>query len=277
MESEATILTFKDVKEPLDAGFLTPQKAFLFTQNGIYEADLLTKNIEPLPATITRPLAITLDANNTPLFLLKEGKKFYLATYRPEQKSITKEVIDWPLQDSSIKDIAYYSGNIYILDNQPAENQPAENKTKQILKYVRNDFLRPRFWLEDKAKSSLDNPVSLASDGSIYILDLPSNIIEFRLGKKIREFSFSEKFSPLAKLRILGKDYLYLVDPQKNLFLLIDKKQGNTVKSDTLPSLGKILPSSSGEILDILPSQESQELMILTKNGVVKKPYILPK
>ena len=266
-KSGELILTFENFKESFDAGFLSQKRAFLFAQKNMYDADALTKNIEPL-SSITRPLAVLSDVNNTFLFLIKEDKKLYLATYKPEQKSITKEVLSWPLQDkTSAKDMSLYSSNIYILDNE----------SKQILKYSKNDFLSPKFWFADKNKIPLNNPVSLTSDESIYVLDLPSKIIQFRLGKKVREFGFNEKFSSQAKLRLLGKDYLSIADPQNKRFLLIDKKQGKTVKSETLSSLGEMLTPSSEEILDIFPLQESQELMILTKSGVFKKVFSIPK
>ncbi len=253
---EGMILSFKEVKESFDAGFLTPQKAFLFTSTSILESDLLTKNIDPVP-NISRPISYAF-SNDAPLFLIKEDKKLYLVAYREKQKTITKEILSWPLNEISISDMVFYSGNIYVLDN----------RSKQILKYQKNNLLAPIFWLNEKTKSDIKNPVSIASDGSIYVLDLPNKIIEFRLGKKIREIAIAQLISPKAKLKIVGTDYLAIVDSPNKTLIILNKKQGKTLRVESLSSLG--------DVLDILPQEKSQELMTLTKQGVFKRPFGIP-
>ncbi len=254
---EGMIVSYKDVKEVFSTGFLTPTKAFLFTPVSILESDLLTKNIDPI-ANINQPISYTLK-NDTPLFLIKEDKKLYLAAYQEQQKTITKEILSWPLNEVAVSDMAFYSGNVYILDNH----------SKQILKYQKNNFLNPIFWLNGKkTKPDLKNPVSIASDGSMYVLDLPNRIIEFRLGKKVREIAITQLISPQSKLKIVGADYLAIVDPTNKTLIVLNKKQGKTLHVDSLSSLG--------DVLDILPQEKSQELMTLTKQGVFKRPYSIP-
>lgn len=251
LPSQEKILSFEKTTPHFDDGMLDKNHALLFTQKNALEANLATKSIEPF-ANVGLPLARQFN-ETLPSFVAKQEGKFYLMSYDPDNKALNKDVLAWPLQSAFFKDIAFYGGNTYLL----------EGGQKQIVKYGRDDLLHPLPWLNAKSQQALANPVSMAADGSLYVLDLPKKVVEFRLGQKKREIILAAEFSPRSKIRTTGRlPSLYLMDPATNRVLLVDKKTGKITSDHTFSSLQPII--------DIYPDEESPNALILTNDGVFK-------
>lgn len=250
LPSQEKMLSFETISSPLKEGIMGKEDALLFSAQNVLEANLISKNIEPF-LNLSPPLARGLN-NEIPSFLVKEANKLYLYSYDPKNKALNKEILVWPLRGAFLKDIAFYGGNTYLL----------EGAEKQIIKYEKNNFLRPSQWLSVKSQQELKNPLSLAADGSLYVLDAGEKIIEFRLGQKKRELPITE-VSLQTKIKTNGSlSHLYLIDPATNHIMLIDKKTGKIMKDHTFSSLEPIL--------DIYPDEVKQHILILTKNSIVK-------
>lgn len=242
----------KSALQMVESGILTKKKAFIFAKGTLLEADLLTKNIEPL-LNLSPPLAYGVNDSDWPLFLTKEDNKLYLYLYNPDQRSVIKDVMAWSLKGTFIKSLKYYSQSIYIL----------EGIEKQVVRYQGNNLLTPVLWIQKEDQKNLVAPQDLAIDGSIYILEPPKKVLEFKRGQKKGEIPLSRIVSNETRLKTAAAlQNLYLFDPSQNLVLVLDKKTGKLAKEYTLSSLQKIF--------DILPDEETQELLVLTREGVFK-------
>ena len=136
---------------------------------------------------------------------------------------------------SNIKDISSYSNFIYLLD--PSSDQ--------IYKYKRsiNGFDNRQDWLE-KEDSRIENAVSIAIDGSIYLLNSNGSIDKFRTGTKVMEFSIESPSDPISSSAKIytkpGFKYLYVSDPQKNRVALFDKISGKLAGQYTSPKFSDL-------------------------------------
>lgn len=141
------------------------------------------------------------------------------------KKTFSDADIELPTDISNIKDLASYSNFIYLLD--PNSNQ--------IYKHARlaNGFDKGQNWF--KAENiNLKNAVSMAIDGSIYLLNSTGSIDKFRTGDKVAEFSIENPSNPIsgsAKIYTESElKYLYVVDADKSRIVLFDKTSGKLVK-----------------------------------------------
>ncbi len=121
-------------------------------------------------------------------------------------KTLEKIQASMPL--ALVKDISSYNQYVYFL----TENQ--------IYKYYRTlaGFSGPTAWL--KQKTEFINPVSLAVDGNIYILD-NNQVLRFFRGIR-QEFNLNfELEQPIKVFTLVDLNYLYLLEKDK--LLVFDK------------------------------------------------------
>jgi len=121
-------------------------------------------------------------------------------------KTLEKIQASMPL--ALVKDISSYNQYVYFL----TENQ--------IYKYYRTlaGFSGPTAWL--KQKTEFVNPVSLAVDGNIYILD-NNQVLRFFRGIR-QEFNLNfELEQPIKVFTLVDLNYLYLLEKDK--LLVFDK------------------------------------------------------
>ncbi|MBU4099710.1 hypothetical protein KJ980_08780, partial [Patescibacteria group bacterium] len=140
------------------------------------------------------------------------------------KKTFSSADIEFQTDISNIKDIASYSNFIYLLD--PNSNQ--------IYKHARlaNGFDKGQGWF--KAENiNLKNAVSMAIDGSIYLLNSDGSIDKFRTGDRIADFSIENPSDPISESAKIWTEselkYLYVADPNKNRIILFDKTSGKLV------------------------------------------------
>lgn len=125
-------------------------------------------------------------------------------------------------RDLTIQDITTYLGRLYILD--PNNNQ--------IFKYTKTagGFSKEESWLSQP--QNLTGAISIASDGSIYILYENGQLSKFFRGAK-QEFKFNEIYPPLYKpIKIstwLDSKYIYILEPVNKRLIILDKN-GRLIK-----------------------------------------------
>lgn len=134
-----------------------------------------------------------------------------LAIYTPGKKKLEK--VQARLPSALIKDVSSYSKYIYLLTK------------NQIYRYSRTlaGFSGPHSWL--KQKTEFENPVSLAIDGDIYVLD-NNKILKFYRGVR-EEFNLNfELENPIKIFTLPNLNYLYILKKNK---VLVFNKSGKLV------------------------------------------------
>lgn len=144
-----------------------------------------------------------------------------------------------------IKDIASYSQYIYFL----TENQ--------IYRYYRTlaGFSGPYSWLKQEMKFS--QPVSLAIDGNIYVLD-NDQVLKFFRGHR-QDFSLNFKLTqPIKIFTLANLNYLYILE--KNRVLVFDKK-GQLI--------AQVINSQFNDLKDIWVNKDKM-IYLLNKQEILK-------
>jgi len=153
-----------------------------------------------------------------------------------------------------IKDIASYSESLYILDS----------KDSQILKYTKtiDGFAKEIKWLQEEA--NLNNAISIAIDGSIYILKRDGEVIKFYKGKKVK-FSLEKIYPKLTDaIKIYTNadlKYIYILDPT-NKRLVIFKKDGRLKE--------QLISSKFNDLKDFAISRNEKIIWFLNGNTILR-------
>lgn len=153
-----------------------------------------------------------------------------------------------------IKDIASYSESLYILDS----------KDSQILEYTKtiDGFAKEIKWLQEEA--NLNNAISIAIDGSIYILKRDGEVIKFYKGKKVK-FSLEKIYPKLTDaIKIYTNadlKYIYILDPT-NKRLVIFKKDGRLKE--------QLISSKFNDLKDFAISRNEKIIWFLNGNTILR-------
>lgn len=146
------------------------------------------------------------------------------AVFDPKKNEITAAEISLPKNNPDIKDIVAFDAYFYILD-------PAN---EQIIKYKRTTggFAEAKDWITNKGGNDLKKAVSMAVDGSLYILDDDGKIYKY-FGGASKAFNQYPLFDAIGTggtivTRSNLKD-LYVLDPANKRIVIFDK-EGNLVK-----------------------------------------------
>ncbi len=185
---------------------------FVFDFNSLYKTVLsvVEKPIE-IEANEEIDNAITMEDRNIVIFHTVGGK---IIEYDNEKMSIADtEDEKW----KNAKDLGVFKKNLYILD--PSSNQ--------IWKYSRKNDIYSKAFEYLKEEIDLSKSVSMAIDGSIYILSNDGQITELYAGKKK---DFNIKDLPSGILNSATKLYteidlpdLYVLDSVNNRVIVIQK------------------------------------------------------
>jgi len=154
-------------------------------------------------------------ANKNSLILLAENNEFY--EFNLLSKTSSRLALTLPAETKA-QDMVIFNNNIYLLDSQ----------NSQIIKCA--NLANCQSWL--KEKNDLSNAVSLAIDGSVYVLSQNGEISQYFNGVK--------KESIQSKLRPFSNDFfkiqasqelqnIYLADKTKKRIAIIDKN-GQLIK-----------------------------------------------
>lgn len=154
------------------------------------------------------------------IIFFTQPKEFY--QYNLLDKTTSYFDLNLPYQKSKIEDLISYRDYLYLFDS----------KNSQIIKCLISDF-SCQAWL--KAKEDLAEVVSLAINGSIYLLKSDGTILKYFKGNKIEVLK--PQIRPIIKKvdRILTKPEfknLYLLDKEAKRVIILNKN-GELVKQYT--------------------------------------------
>lgn len=179
-----------------------------------------------------------------------------IAVFSTDKEELNSREIKLSNGVSSAKDMASYSSYLYLL-------KPDSN---QIYKHTRSasGFGEGEIWIKD-AGADIKNAVSLAIDGSIYILKSDGSVDKYLRGVKDSSGFSIDKLGDLISnpTKIYTRsdlNYLYVVEPRKNRVILFDKIDGKLVKQYTSESF-------SG-LKNIVVDNEEKKMYVLSGDKV---------
>lgn len=121
-------------------------------------------------------------------------------------------VIDDQFFVSQSKDLQAFGSNLYWLTDNGIEYAPADSQDK------------PQPWL--KGKVVLSQPVSMAIDGSIWVVQADGQVLKFTRGQK-EIFGIAGLDKPLLQPKMIftseDLDYLYILDSGNNRLVVLEK------------------------------------------------------
>jgi len=180
------------------------------------------------------------------------------ASYEPSKSDIKKLSIKFSDEEKDIADIAIYKQNssLYALNKSNGE----------IYKHasIAAGFATGEKWLKEPDGNPLTNPVSLAIDGDVYVLqnNKDNPIIKLTKGFK-KEFLIPDLFVPLNEATKIatetGAKNLYILDP-KNKRVLVIAKTGGAAK--------QFISDKFDNLTDIAISPTEKEIYLLNGTSV---------
>ena len=183
-----------------------------------------------------------------------------LAVFDANKKELNSGDIKFSNSIPNTKDIASYSSYLYLL----------EPDSNQIYKHTRlaSGFGEGKIWIEDP-EANLRNAVSLAIDGSIYVLKSDGSVEKYLSGSKFKSsdgsyFSIEKLGNPISNPTEIytrsDLDYLYIIEPQKNRVILFDKISGKLFKQYTSESFT--------DLKNIIVDDKEEKIYTLSGNKV---------
>ncbi len=174
-----------------------------------------------------------------------------IATYDPAKNELKNSAIKFESDENDVIEIGGFGNNIYLL-----------NKTdNKIYKHnaVLGGFAAGLKWLGEG--NSLFNPVSLAIDGNIYVLE-NGVILKFQKGYK-KEFSTSSALIPFG-----GATKLATAPDEKNIYVLDPPNKRILVISKTGKIAKQIISEKFDNMIDLAISPKEKELYLLNRTSV---------
>ncbi|HOZ53142.1 MAG TPA: hypothetical protein PK142_00510 [bacterium] len=164
------------------------------------------------------------DVNNNSYFLAQDQ----IITISPEEKiSFTKINIE---NRDVIKSFDFYNNRPYLVNSEK----------NQIIRYSKNnnEFSSPTEWLKDNSNI---NPIGLAIDFSIYILNQDGQIFKYLEGKK--EAFQTDAVDPIlekSEIIRLSDNYIFVIDKGQKRLIIYTREKGtfiNQYSSDKFDDL----------------------------------------
>lgn len=235
-------------------------KFITWTQKDLWVAS--SKSVLPVPASTSVDPVFSQTSEvdfEHKLYHPDKNKVFYfsppdiLSVYDLKEGSFTEATLTRLSEQGEVAGIDYYEDNIYLLDV----------KSKAIEKYTEMNLENPQNWLSEEAASVLDNMISFAIDGSVYILDAELGLGEYRLGSKTDQFELAtSSFSSKSQLYTRdGLEYLYLFDPRASEITRLDKSE--KIQAGTFSTV------DGG--LDFSVDSQEENAYVITKNNKIYK------
>ncbi|HET6312413.1 MAG TPA: hypothetical protein VFH60_01145, partial [Chloroflexia bacterium] len=179
-DMQSTTATGNAATEPADI-IVSGNEAFVLDRasDAVYKCNISAKACAKVLGTgevaggqsAGKPVSMTLRQGN----VLVLDDKLSVYAYNAETGSWSAEQLGDAGKLAVPKDIATYDGNLYLLGAKPG----------QVLKYFSGKYgAPPDDWIKDPATSEqLSNPVSVAIDGSIYVLLADGKVLAMQGGK----------------------------------------------------------------------------------------------
>lgn len=252
LDTIATVAELAKINEQANAQNLI----YLESTNYLYVADSKQKSIYLIDAdkktvTTTTNLNIPINFLNTPinfnntslLYLNDTG----LISFDTKEEKLSSLGIDYQGDFSNIVSTGAYNNRLYLL-----------NKAKnQIIRYTKseNSFSSSFNWINEK--TDLKNAVSMAIDGSVYILFNDGSVQKFLHSQKV-DFAIEVIDPPLtspSKISVSeNNDFINILEPNQKRLIVYNKK-GQLIlqyESDKLNNLKDFSVDEKNKIIYLL-------------------------
>lgn len=152
-----------------------------------------------------------------------------LVVFDLNKKELNSKEIKFSSGVSDVKGLASFSSFLYSLE--PDANQIYKHSGTTA------GFAEGKIWIKDP-EADLRNAVSLAIDGSIYVLKSGGSVDKYLSGSKFKlsdgsDFVIDQLSDPLDEPTEIytraDLKYLYISDPQKNRIAIFDKNSGKLI------------------------------------------------
>ena len=191
------------------------------------------------------------DVNNNSYFLTQDQ----VITIDSEEKiTFTKINID---NRDAIRSFDIYNNRPYLINNE----------TNQIIKYskIGNEFSSPTKWLKDNSNI---NPVSLAIDFSIYILNQDGQVFRYLEGKEEKfQIDIIDPALNNSEIIRLSDNYIFIIDKDQKRLIVYTREKGifvNQYSSDKF-----------NDLKDLVINEEQKKAYLLNENIIYEINLIL--
>jgi hypothetical protein len=239
-------------EEKFNLVFLNQQLYFYNQDNSIFKFDFKEKKIfsifKDLQENKSFENAKSYDKNSILFSNANEIIKFNILN-----KNLESIDLKLPVETKKIEDFVVYSQKIYLLDSE----------NNQIYKYypTQTGFGEKNNWLKDE-QINLNEGVSMAIDGAIYVLKSNGEVLKFIQGKKqefvLKNLELALK-NPTKIWTSFNSKYIYILDPSTKRLIIFDK-QGKVQKQYTSE---KFI-----QLKNFVVNEEKNKLYILSDNKV---------
>lgn len=188
----------------------------LALDNNFFEFDLKNSSIKKIghiklnmPASLSQT-----NIENNLITLHQDGAFSQLQAKKNEFKPL---LVKFPESNARISAISSYGKKLYAIDT--ANNQIYKYS------YTGDEFSAGQKWLKED-NLDLSKAISIAIDGSIYILNSDKTIFSFFKGEE-QEFQFENNDILLSSDKIwtdIDSDYLYILDAEGKKITILNKK-----------------------------------------------------
>ena len=218
----------------------------LALDNNFFALDLKNLSIKKIDhVKLNIPTALSRANIENSLIVLHQENAF--SRLQTENNKFEPLLVEFPESNADISAICDYGKRMYAVDI--ANNQIYKYS------YTGDEFSAGQKWLKDDS-ANLNKAVSVAVDGSIYLLNSDKTIFNFFKGKK-QEFQFENNDILISANKIwtdADSNYLYILDAEGKKITVLNKK---------------------GELVIQYYSDEFNNLKDFIVNETDKKIYIL--
>lgn len=231
--------------------------AFNSANNGIYTYDFAKKTSEILAVNSQEAghIKMARPVGNKIIFLTDSPG---IAVYEPGKSEIENVPIKFAESEKEIADLGTFqsTSNLYLLAK--GDNEIYKHRL------VVSGYAKGEKWIKNSGETNIQNPISLAIDGSIYLLQNDGNdtILLFNKGVK-KEFASPSLLVPLKKAsKIMTSetmDNLYILDPE-NKRVVVMAKNGKLI--------GQFVSDKFDNLIDLAVNPNEKEIYVLNKTSV---------
>ena len=241
--------------ENSDKYFILGQENMTFSEVSLTEKSVKNFDIGNIANIKNLDIASYMKKTEEIIFMKNKNE---LEILDSSKKTITNESITFTDSTFITKNISSYSNYLYFLS--PESNQ--------IYKYKRltNGFDDGIKWLAEG--TDIKNSVSMAIDGSIYLLNSDGSIDKYRTGDQ-ELFAIEIPSNPIPSIATIYTNsnlkYLYITDSKNKRIILFDKIDGKLIKqytSEKFNNIKNIVINDKEENIYILNGNEIFEIEI---------------
>lgn len=215
------------------------QKLYSFT---VLNTAQTPQEVNGLPAEKTWQKIISTSDHS--LVLLSKENKLY--EYNSTTKIFSELSVKLPSQETQIQDIAAFKNNLYILDS----------SNNQIIKC--SDFRECQIWITDDLRKG----ISLAVDGSIYVLKNDGAIATYFAGRK------QGQAIPEIKPAISNSARLITAENLTNIYILDKETKRIAILTKENQLIKQYYVDIPGKIKDFQLSNDEKNIFILADNKI---------